>query len=293
VFLRSVAKPLQALGPVEAGVLERFGLDDRHLALACGSHGGAAEHVAVAGSLLEACGLTAGNLQCGVLPPLQPDAARAAAGRPPDVLAHNCSGNHALALAWCVAEGWPTATYLTSQHPVQRAMRRTVDTALEAGGDSGTGIEEAVDGCGMRTYRVPLGRAAASFGRLASGRLTEGGLGEAGRRVAGAMRAEPHLVAYHGAVATELMRAVPGVVAKSGAEGVMVVGLPDGRGLAVKVLDGTHRAVEPALVTLARTVLDLPLADPPFDRMARPPVPSWRGEPVGELVAVLPAGATG
>ena len=38
------------------------------------------------------------------------------------------------------------------------------------------------------------------------------------------------------------MRAVPGLLCKSGAEAVYAAGLPDGRGIAVKIEDGSPRA---------------------------------------------------
>src|SRR6476619_968228 len=95
VFLRSAAKPFQAAPAVAAGVLERFGLDDRHLALACASHLATPEHVARAEEILAAAGLSEADLRCG-------------AGDDGRAVAHMCSGNHALGLALCVQEGWPT-----------------------------------------------------------------------------------------------------------------------------------------------------------------------------------------
>ena len=84
-FLRSAAKPAQAVGAVRAGTLERFGLDDRHLALACGSHNGSDLHVALAAEILEAAAVPLDALTPG-------DDGQG--GR----LQHQCAGNHALAL---------------------------------------------------------------------------------------------------------------------------------------------------------------------------------------------------
>jgi L-asparaginase II len=120
---------------------------------------------------------------------------------------------------------------------------------------------------------VTLARA---FGRLASG-----GLGGGGERVAAAMRAHPTLVAFAGALDTELMRAEDGLVAKIGAEGVLAVGLEDGRGLAVKVADGAMRALDPAGVLLVREVLGLACHGDALGRLARPVVTDSRGEAVG------------
>jgi L-asparaginase II len=126
--------------------------------------------------------------------------------------------------------------------------------------------EEATDGCGMRTFAVPLAALARAFGGLASGVL-----GPSGARCTEAMRAHPELVAFDGAIDTELMRAQPGLVAKIGAEGVLAIGLADGRGLALKVRDGS----------LVRSELGLDAAVP--DRLVVAPILNSRGLRVGEL----------
>ena len=157
VFARSAVKPLQALGSVRAGVLERFGLDRRHLALACASHGGSPDHVAVVAEVLEACGLVEGALGCGPELPRDP---RAAEGVRPSRIRHNCSGKHAFGLARCLAEGWPLDGYFRAGHALQGAMRDCVAEACGVAGPS----EEATDGCGMRTFAVPLAALARAFG---------------------------------------------------------------------------------------------------------------------------------
>ncbi len=281
VFARSAAKPFQALPAVRAGVLERYGLGDAHLAVACASHGGRPEHLQRVREILAACGLTPASLGCGPFPPRAPGAevALAAAGGAPEPIHHNCSGKHALGLALCVAEGWPTAGYLDAAHPLQRAM--TAAVAAAAGVPPET-VPHATDGCGMRTFVLPLGALAHAFGRLAGG-----GLGADGARVAAAMRAHPELVAFPGAIDTELMASAPGVVAKIGAEGVIGIGLSDGRGAAVKVLDGAIRGVAPAASAVVRGPLGLAAATPPLAELAAPPVVNSRGERVGWAEAHL------
>jgi L-asparaginase II len=258
VFLRSAAKPYQAEPAVRAGVLERLGLDDRHLALACASHVGGPDHVARAAELLAAAGLGPADLACGP-------------GDDGTVLGHMCSGNHALGLALCICEGWPTSGYLDPSHPLQVAMRQALEAA------AGTVAEEAVDGCGMRAYRLPLQRYAALFGGLGA---ASGPLG----RCADAMRAHPDLVRGPGEIDTELMRAEPGLVAKVGAEATIGVGLADGRGLALKVLDGAWRAMEPAAVHAVRQAFGLAAAGGLLERHAEPSIANSRGEIVGSLV---------
>jgi len=272
VFARSAVKPLQALGSVRAGVLERFSLGPRHLALACASHGGSARHVGVVGEVLAAAGVVEDALACGPELPLDP---RAVDGAKPSRIRHNCSGKHAFGLARCVSEGWALDGYFRAGHPLQGAMRDTVAEACGVDGPS----EEATDGCGMRTFAVPLAALAGAFARLASG-----GLGPAGDRCAAAMRAHPELVAYDGAIDTELMRAEDGLVAKIGAEGVLAVGLADGRGLALKIRDGALRAVPAAAIALVRGELGLAAAVP--EALVAAPIVNSRGIRVGELRAL-------
>jgi L-asparaginase II len=254
---------------VRARAPQRLGLDDRHVAVACASHGGGPEHLQAVREILAAADVSEDQLACGPLAPRDPAQARpgAAATR----LGNNCSGKHALALALCRVKGWPLEDYHREGHPLQEAMRAAV-----AGAAGGLADGEAVDGCGMRTYRIPLAGLAASFAGLATGRD-----GPAVARVRGAMRAHPELVGYRGGVDTELMTAEDGVVAKIGAAGVIAIGLPDGRGLALKVLDGSAAALDAGAVTLARRVLGLRAEGEALERLAAAPVLNTRGEVVG------------
>jgi L-asparaginase II len=171
-----------------------------------------------------------------------------------------------------VVEGWPVEGYLEAGHPLQRAMADAVAGAL--------GVEapaHAVDGCGMLTFHAPLAALARAFGRLA-----DGDLGAPGTRVAAAMRAHPHLVAYPGAIDTELMAATP-AIAKIGAEGVIAIGCEDGRGVAVKVADGGMRALDPAAVWAAGELLGLPVDGARLAVLAAPEVRNSRDEVVGRL----------
>ena len=285
VFVRSAAKPFQALAGVRAGVLERFGLGADHLAIACASHGGADDHVLRVRELLRAAGCAEADLACGPAEPRDPVAAaayREAGGRPAPVR-HNCSGKHAFAIALAVAEGWPVEGYFDAGHPVQEAMGASIAeaTTLEH-----AELPHATVGCGMQAFALPLGRLADAFGRLAGG-----GLGPAGERLAGAMTAHPELVAYDGAIDTELMRAHPGLVAKIGAEGVLGIGLADGRGAALKVLDGAMRGLEPAALLVLDERLGVTAAGPVLTRLREAPVVNSRGEQVGRAEATFAAPA--
>ena len=281
VFARSAAKPFQALAAVRAGVPERFGLAAEHLAIACASHGGSETHVARVREILAAAGRTELDLACGAGEPRDPAAAIAlrAAGEGPAPVRHNCSGKHAFGLAFATAEGWPLEGYIDKGHPLQDAMEGGMAEATHVAPGE---LSRATDGCGMRTFSVPIARLAAAFGRLASG-----GLGPAGERLAAAMTAHPELVGYAGAIDTELMRAHPGLVSKIGAEGVLGIGLPDGRGAAIKVLDGATRALDVVAPLLVEQHWRVELSGDALAALRAAPVLNSRGEPIGRAEATL------
>jgi L-asparaginase II len=150
-----------------------------------------------------------------------------------------------------------------------------------AAGRAASSVPFGGDGCGMLAFQLPLGALAHAFGRLASG-----GLGPGGELIADAMRGHPALVAFEGALDTELMRAADGMVAKIGAEGVLAVGMPDGRGLALKVADGAMRALDCGGPGVVREVLGVRANSQALEGLSRPVVVNSRGESVGAGRAV-------
>ena len=74
-----------------------------------------------------------------------------------------------------------------------------------------------------------------------------------------------------------MIRALEGWVAKGGAEGLYCAASADGLGLALKVLDGAFRAIQPAL---ARMLAMLGVDPGP---LGPSPVSNSLGERVGEL----------
>jgi L-asparaginase II len=246
-FMRSAAKPIQALALVRA----YDDLADEDVAIASASHGARAEQLAAVRELLARAGASEDDLECGPV-----DGSR---------LNHNCSGKHAGFLCVCAAHGWPFEGYRLREHPLQREVLVAIDEAAALGGGQ---VPIAVDGCGVVTFGLSLGQMAAAFGRLVRNEL------EGADRVVSAMAAHPALVEGPGAAATEVMQAIPGAVAKGGAEGVLCVGLADGTALALKVEDGASRATLPAAAALL-DLTDLRVST----------IRNSRGEAVGEIEA--------
>jgi L-asparaginase II len=264
VYPRSALKPLQAHAMLASGLV----LDDEALAVACASHSGEPGHTAVVERILASAGLDPGALRNTADFPVSRPAAAAVirAGGGPAPLFQNCSGKHAAMLATCVVNGWSIEDYLDEHHPLQQAITATI--VRLAGGVAHNGI----DGCGAPTAVVSLSGMVAAVRTIATS-------GDATYR---AMVTHPALVAGDERSDTIVMRAVPGLMAKAGAEGIGVAAHPDGRAVGVKIADGADRA-RVAVLLDALAALGFDVAD------VAPAVLAvlGHGRPVGEVSSVL------
>ena len=236
-FWRSAAKFIQALSLFHSGALDKFGFTDQELALACASHSGGDEHVAVAAAMLEKIGLPPSALHCGPHTPLGAAEAKRLRerGDVPSRLHNNCSGKHSGMLAACLARGWPIADYNRLHHPLQQEILRNLSQITEV---PIAQIETAVDGCGAVVFRTPLRALALAYRRLLHGLLPEPHR-EPGRRILAALRSAPGMVAGSGRLCTNLIEITRGrLIGKVGAEGIYALGAEGRGGLALKIEDG-------------------------------------------------------
>jgi L-asparaginase II len=272
VYLRSAAKPFQAVTVVESGALERFAITEEELALIAASHSGTPKHAETAASILRKAGEGPGLLRCAGHRSIDGKVAEdyIRRGVRPGRLEDNCSGKHAGMIAASKALGEDPAAYAEPTHLVQR---RNLDTlALFAEAE----VLVGVDGCAVPSFATGLEAAARAIARYAT---PDGHRHEAAaRRVAKAMVAHPAMVAGEGRFDTEAMRAAKGrLIVKSGAEGVMLVGVLGARtGIAVKIDDGADRALHAFMAALLK---DMGLADLPQPREVK----TREGTPVGEI----------
>ncbi|MEV8372892.1 asparaginase [Kribbella sp. NPDC056861] len=271
VLPRSTAKPLQAVGCIVAGAE----LDGEETAIGAGSHTGEDRHVALVDRLLASAGLGRDALRC---PPDRPEDEPTrfrliAEGIEPSRVRMNCSGKHAAMLKAAVVLGDDPARYLDPESPVQRIVTAEIERLTS----SSTGIV-TVDGCGTPLLGMPLSGLALAFSRLATAPA-----GTAEGRIAAAMRAYPELVGGKGHQNSEVMRLLPGVVAKGGAEGVIAMATPDGHAVAIKVIDGNPRATTAlALTLLQKCGLDV---SPAAELISLPILGG--GHPVGEIHSLI------
>lgn len=269
---------------VQAVAMLRHGLDAEGelLALAASSHSGEPAHREGALAILAAAGLSEAALQNTPALPANP-AERTRwvrEGRTPSSLAQGCSGKHAAMLATCAVNAWPVETYREPDHPLQQAIAAVL---AELSGDPVRSV--VVDGCGAPAHAITLTGLARSFAAIAVGPP-----GTAEGRLAAAVRGHPWFVAGTGREVTELMTALPGVIAKDGAEAVYAAALPDGRAAAVKISDGGPRA---GAVVLGEALRRLGVPDDQLAALAGPQV-LGHGNPVGKVRPVpLPTSSTG
>ncbi|HZG52473.1 MAG TPA: asparaginase [Pyrinomonadaceae bacterium] len=293
-YLRSSAKPLQAVPLVSTGAADRFNFTSEEIAVACGSHSGEPLHEETVAAMLGKIGLSAGALKCGVHEPFDKEVAQELRrrGEKPRVLQNNCSGKHTGMLALALHLGGAPETYDQPDNPAQLAIAHTV---AQFSGVPLDDIALGVDGCGVPVFGVSVRAMALMYARLvAPPDVFDAQTRAASARICAAMRAHPQLVGgTRERLDTELMRAAGGVVSKVGAEGVYTVGVepsarwPHGLGLALKVEDGEDRRARPTVVIESLRQLGL-LDEAALERLARYSkfvVRNHRGDEVGEVRA--------
>jgi L-asparaginase II len=279
---RSCAKPFQVMPFLESGGFDQLQWGDDQLALSCASHGGEPEHVAIAEAMLADIGMEEGDLACGPHDPLSSRGMKLLreSGARLTRAHNNCSGKHAAMLARAQTAGWHTYGYERQDHPVQRCCLEAV--AAWAGLPEAS-IGQAIDGCGVVAFALPLENMARAWSRLARAVRDEDPIPA---RIVHAMRTRPFLVGGTDRFDSVLIEETDGrVVAKIGAEGVHSVAVPEqGIGFAVKVDDGAQRAQFPAVLRVLQILDVLPATLPPrLDEFMRRPVRNTRGETVGEI----------
>jgi len=285
VFPRSACKAMQALPLMETGAADAYGFGNKELALACSSHNGEPEQVALAAAMLAAAGRDVSALECGAHWSISQDVviAQARSLDHPTALHNNCSGKHAGFVCACCHSGEETASYVAYDHPLQREIRGVMESLTGAAlAHDNCGI----DGCSIPTYAVPLKGLAHGFAKMVTGHGLEPVRARASKRLVEACMAEPFYVAGTRRACTRLMQTAPGrIFAKTGAEGVFCAAIPEkGIAIALKCEDGATRAAETMVAaTLARFFTDEPDVQASLMAQANYAMRNWNGIHVGDV----------
>jgi len=279
--LRSCAKPLQALPLISSGAADKYLLTPPELAVMCGSLNGQDFQVEAIQSVLGKIGASERDLQCGVHQPSHRSTAKKLQeeGTKPSTLHNNCAGKHAAMLMLCAYYDWPFENYLQREHPVQVLMGETVSSLS---GVPREHIGVGIDGCGVPVFFLPLASLARAYAGLASAS------DPAMCRLMDAALSHPEMIAGDERICTDIMRALgKKVFAKTGAEGGYALSLMEkGWGVAIKIEDGSSRALSPAVIEtlsqLGTVTGDALLRLQPYHRT---PIYNHRKEIVGEVKA--------
>jgi L-asparaginase II len=288
-FMRSAAKPFQAVPLVMAGGSERFALDPADLALICSSHSGTDAHTERAAAVLERAGRSVTDLLCGPHLPFDALARRALreAASAPTALHNNCSGKHTGMLCSCLMLELPIDDYIAPDHPLQRLL---LDEMALWAGMSAEDIDIGTDGCSLPTFLMPLRAAARAYAGLAAPESAglDAQRSAAANQIVAAMTDVPEMVAGSGRFTTRLMEASGGrILGKEGAQGYYSAAVrgPVALGVAVKVADGDLRCRDGVVIDVLRQLGALSAAEfeelEPFHRV---PITNRRDLVVGEVV---------
>ena len=245
-FLRSSAKPLQALPFIEHGGDRTFHLTSKEIAILCGSHEGTDAHVEVIKGIQAKVGVQESDLLCGThllshLPTVESMRDR---GEVPTPNRHNCSGKHTGMLAYARMRGLPIADYINPEHPIQKSI---LATFAEMCAMQPEWVERGTDGCSAPNFAVPLANVALGFARLCDPSGLPQDRAAACRRITSAMIANPAMVGGERRFDSRLMEVCSKrIIAKGGAEGYMAMGIlagalgvdSPGVGIVLKIADG-------------------------------------------------------
>ena len=285
VFPRSAIKALQCISFVESGAVDRFSLDDRHIALACSSHNGEPIHAGLAQDWLERIGCNVDDLECGAELPLHKATQfeLMSAGRGPQRIHHNCSGKHLGFLSTCKQRGEQTHNYRLYNHAAQQGWFEVLASI------SNTRINQlpwGYDGCAIPAVAMPLQRIALCMARFGNVSYFEGLRRTAVEKIHAAIAANPYLVAGKERLCTALMDSLaPDIFVKNGAAGVYTAVVPEhGLGVALKIDDGNDAA---ARVALGAALTNLGVIPSDKQKMLGeyflPSINNSRGETVGRF----------
>lgn len=287
IFLRSSAKPFQALTAVHSGAADYFNISEQELAVMCSSHSGEEIHRETIKSILRKIDLTEDDLECGVANPYNKETNEwlIRHGKKPTKLYNCCSGKHAAMLMGCKFFGYSTKNYVRKEHLIQRLILNNIAELLECSADD---ITLGDDGCGVPNCMVTIQQAAYLYAQLAAG--THKKFGKSFARISAAMAKNPRMVNGEGEFCTDLIKNLKGnVIGKVGGEGVYGISIIDQKlGVCIKVLDGNERAVYPIAVHTLRQlgVMDNTTADE-LTEWAFPLIKDHKGKTVGYTVPVF------
>lgn len=248
-YIRSAAKPFQAMNVLFSGAFEKYKLTEQELAIMCSSHYGESYHKETIYGILKKLDLPLTALLCGTPLSINPlyRERQLREHYPLDEANSDCSGKHSGFLAVCKAKGY-SLDYLSAQHPMQKEILHIISAMC---GVPEEDISIGVDGCGVPVHAMPLRNMAMGYARISTPEVLEEPYQSAAKRITAAMSAYPEMIAGTGGFCTEFLKNTHGrFCGKLGAEALYCIGgIGQDIGIAVKIEDGNYRALYPAVMS--------------------------------------------
>ncbi|MBP1991986.1 asparaginase [Paenibacillus eucommiae] len=239
-YMRSAAKPIQAIPAFRYGIGERYHFDEKEQTIMTASHRAEPYQVQALESMLGKIGIDESELVCHSTYPLNADARHelVAQGKPERHLYHNCSGKHLGILAYSKSKGYSTSDYADPKHPVQQEILATLAMLAEYPAEQ---IVIGIDGCGFPVFGLPLHHMAKAFLKLACPELIEDKITRSAvEQITQMMNRNFEMVSGTGLICSTLLKD-DNIVAKGGAKGVYCFGLKKEKlAFALKVMDGSE-----------------------------------------------------
>ncbi|MEI7474585.1 MAG: asparaginase [bacterium] len=240
-FLRSCAKPFQALPIILSDTYNHYGLTKSELAACCASHTGSKTHTETVEGILNKTGLTKYALMCGIHEPLDKKTKLNLLKNnlPATELHNNCSGKHAGMLAVCKKQGWDIENYIETNHPLQKWIKEITKNYCNINNEQ---YYETLDGCG-----TPVGG-------MTLEKMTEGFLNllktKEGKIIIDAFINNPILIGGEDRIDSLIIKeSYSNLMAKVGAEGLCIVlNKKLKQCLLVKIMDSNMQARSIALL---------------------------------------------
>ena len=285
IYLRSSGKPIYAVAYVNSGLIEKYNISLKELAIMCSSHQGQAFHRKIILSILHKIGLTEKDLDCGHKYPESQKVhdALVMLCKRPDPIFSNCSGKHSGFLALCQFYNYPVKNYTKPEHPVNQLINKTMAELLECNENE---VIYGKDGCTLPTYFLTMQQAAWLYARLAHGYEGNRKYKDCFGLIQSAMLKYPRVIRGSGTFCTDLINYSGGrVIGKIGAEGVYCISIPEKRlGVSIKMSDGHPWSSFPVAVRILEEleILDAQTVKK-LEKWALPAVKDDKGNTVGYI----------
>jgi L-asparaginase II len=288
-FFRSSAKPLILLSHLLKNIHVHFNLTLRELAIMASSHSGGSRHIQVLLSIAKKLGVRESDLTCGVREPFGEKERYELykTGKEPGQFHNNCSGKHLGNIAACKAAGFSWDSVYDPSHPVQLDVKALISDFCGLPADL---VYVGVDGCGVPVFGVPLKNMALAYSRIFDTGFMNGKYADVQKLLHKAVTQNPDMIASDDRIDTQLNRLTGGDhFGKMGSDGVFCVHVHSkGIGIALKIRDGSIRAVAPAVIETLVQLKTLPsgIAEM-FKDFHYPPVKTWSGKVIGRITPVF------